>query len=160
DFDGWARLGNSGWAYGDLLRYFRRSEHNVRGASETRGTGGPQHVSDLRDPHPLARAFVDAAVQVGIPRADDFNDGKLEGVGLAQVTLTRGRRCRTADGYLKPVERRANLTVMTGAHVTRLVVENGRAIGVACVRDGAPQTFRSEREVILSGGAFNSPQLL
>jgi choline dehydrogenase len=160
DFDGWASLGNAGWAYADVLPYFRRSEHNERGESDTRGTGGPLNVSDLRDPNPLAQAFVAAAVELGIPRTADFNGGRFDGVGLAQVTQKRGRRWSAADAYLRPAKRRSNLTVLTGAHATRIILEGTRAVGVECVRDSVPQMILSDREVVLCGGALNSPQLL
>ena len=160
DFDEWAALGNSGWSYEDVLPYFKRSENNSRGASEYRGAGGPLEVCDPRDPNPVSVAFVRAAVECGIPRNDEYNGATQDGVALVQVNQKRGRRHSTNEGYLRTVHRRSNLTVMTGAHATRVVFEGSRAIGVAYVRGGREEIARADGEVLLCGGAFNSPQLL
>jgi choline dehydrogenase len=157
DYDEW---GLDGWHYDELLPYFRRAERNVRGADAFHGAHGPWHVSDLRDPNPLARAFVDAAAETGIPRNRDFNGPELDGVGLVQVMQRNGRRWSAADAYLRPVRRRANLTVLTDAHVTRVLVRDGRAEGIAYRHRGSGQVARARREVILSAGAIGSPQLL
>lgn len=145
DFDGWAALGCEGWSYEELAPCFARS---------------PVTVSYQRDPSPLTLAFVEAAVAGGIPPNDDFNGERLEGVGLVQVTQRRGRRSSTATAYLRPARRRRNLTVLTGAHATRVLADGGRAVVVTCVRDGHPWEARAEREVVLSAGSVGSPQLL
>jgi choline dehydrogenase len=160
DFDHWRELGNAGWGYNDVLPYFLRAEDNQRGASEYHATGGPLAVSDLRAYHPLTKAFVDAAVEAGLPRNPDFNAATQEGAGFFQVTQRNSRRWSAADAYLKPSMSRANLTVRTGAHAARVVVENGRATGVEFIAGGRREAACASREVILSGGAVNSPQLL
>jgi choline dehydrogenase len=152
DFDGW---GIPGWGFADLLPYFKKAENQHRGADDWHGTGGPLEVADLPDKHELCDAFIASAERLGIPRNDDFNGARQEGTGYYQATACRGRRCSTATGYLRPAEKRANLTVRTGALVTRIVFEGKRAVGVEC----QGKVF-SGREIILSGGAFNSPQLL
>ena len=160
DYDSWRdEYGCAGWGYTDLLPYFRRAEDNSRGASAYHGTGGPLAVCDGHAA-PLTRAFVKAAEECGQPANDDFNGAQQDGVGTYQVTQRRGRRCSTADGYLRPALPRPNLTVQTDSLVTRVAVEDGRAAAVHYLRGGAAQTARAEREVILSGGAVNSPQLL
>ena len=160
DYDHWAALGNDGWRYDDVLPYFKRAEHNERGADAYHGTGGPLNVADLRSPTPLSHVFVEAAAEIGLPRNPDFNGARQEGVGFVQVTQKRGRRWSAARAYLRPARRRRNLTVLTGAHVTRVLMEGRRAVGVAYVRDGLEGTAHAVREVILSGGAIGSPHLL
>jgi choline dehydrogenase len=160
DYDEWRDAGNEGWGYDDLLPYFRRSENQERGVSRYHSVGGPLCVSDLRDANPVSRAFVEAGVEAGLPANDDFNGARQEGVGFYQVTQKRGSRHSTAAAFLVPALRRSNLTVATHAHVTRVVIENGRATGVEFVRGGKTERATAEREVILSGGAINSPQLL
>jgi choline dehydrogenase len=160
DYDTWAALGNDGWSYDDVLPYFRRSEHNELGPSPYRGTGGPLVVAALRDPNPATHAFLEAAHQVGIERSVDVHAARQEGVDYTQVTQKRGRRWSAADAYLRPAMRRANLTVTTGAHATRVLFEGRRAVGVEYVRDGRRESARAAREVVVAGGAINSPQLL
>jgi choline dehydrogenase len=161
DYDGWAALGNEGWAYDDVLPYFKKSENNTRGASRFHGAGGPLDISDVRDPNPITLAMIDAAAAIGIPRTDDFNREDQTGVGLNQVTQRRGRRASTAFAFLKPIRKRKNLTIVTGALVSRVRIENGRAVGVEYVdARGRVHTAHAEREVVLSGGTINSPQLL
>ncbi len=160
DYDGWAAAGNTGWGSADVLKCFLRMEDFARAALPQRGRGGPQRIEDLRDPNETTRAFVRAAVAAGIPENTDINGERNDGVGLTQVSQKRGRRWSAADAYLRPARRRPNLTVMTGAHVTRVVFEGGRATGVEFVQAGQPQTVRAEREVILAAGAVNTPQLL
>jgi choline dehydrogenase-like flavoprotein len=160
DYDGWADRGLRGWGYADVLPYFKRAEDNERGENEYHGVGGPLAVSDGRSRNPLVDAFVEAAVEAGIERNADFNGAEQDGVGLYQVTCRNGMRCSAAAAYLRPVEERENLTIRVGALVTRVVVEGGRAVGVEAVVDGGPQILRASREVIVSGGAYNSPQLL
>jgi choline dehydrogenase len=160
DYDAWAAAGNKGWSYADLLPYFRRSEDFARGRSPWHGVDGPQRIEDLRDPSEATRAFIDAAVAAGIPPNDDVNGARGEGVGPTQVTQCGGRRWSAADAYLKPARRRGNLTVVTGAHATRVVFEGQRAVGVEYVLGGTRHVARAEREVVLSAGTINSPQLL
>ncbi len=161
DYDQWAAQGNSGWSYADLLPYFRRNEHNARGADHWHGTGGPLHVSDAREPNPTSLKFVEAATQCGLPRNEDFNGAEQEGAGLYQVTQDDGRRWSAARAYLTPIrDTRPNLHVVTGAQATRILLEGRRAVGIEYVHNGQTMQAHCEREVILSGGAINSPQLL
>jgi len=160
DYDHWKSLGNEGWGFDDVLPYFKKSEHQERGASEFHGAGGAVNVADLRFVNPLTRAFLAAADEVGIPKNPDFNGPAQEGAGLNQVTQKNGRRHSAADAYLRPALGRRNLTVVTHAHATRVLIEKHRAAGVAYVRHGKEIQARADREVILSGGAINSPQLL
>jgi choline dehydrogenase len=160
DYDGWAELGNDGWAWNDVLPYFRRSEHFGRGASRWHGSSGPLYVEDQRDPSPLTRAAVAAAVEAGIPAVDDINGATQEGVTLSTVTQHRGRRWSTADAFLRPARKRSNLTVVTGAQTSRVLFDGRRAIGVEYAVDGATRQAMARKEVIVSAGAINSPQLL
>jgi len=160
DYDEWAALGNEGWSYDDVLPYFLRSEDNSRGPSAYHGTGGPLAVSDLRSPHPWSRALVESAVAAGHRDNPDFNGESQDGAGLYQVTQRRGKRCSTAVAYLHPAMSRPNLTVLTHALTTRVVVQAGRAVGVEYRRGGATSTVRVSGEVLLAGGSVNSPQLL
>jgi choline dehydrogenase-like flavoprotein len=160
DYDRWAAEGNAGWGFDDLLPYFKKSEHNERGADAWHGTGGPLNVMDLRSPNRFGPVFVDAAAQAGYPRNTDFNGPTPEGVGLYQVTQKNGERGSVAKAYLTPNLGRSNLTVMTGAHTTRVLMEGERAVGVEVRVDGALQQLKARREVLLSAGALQSPQLL
>jgi choline dehydrogenase len=161
DYDEWAELtGDNSWSYEHVLPLFRRMEDNSRGADQFHGIGGPLRVEDLRSPHAWTRAVVQSAVAAGYPRNDDFNGATQEGVGQHQVTQKRGRRWSSADAYLHPAERRPNLTVRTGALTTRVLVSDGRATGVEYRSGGQVHTVHATREVVLSGGAVNSPQLL
>ena len=160
DFDHWRQLGNAGWSHADVLPYFRKSEDNERGASEHHGAGGPLGVSDIRDKHPLATAFIDAAVECGYPRNDDFNGADQEGAGFYQNTMRGGVRSSTAAAYLKPARRRDNLHVVSEALTTRLLFEGRRATGVEYMVGGDKRVAYANAEVIVAAGAFNSPQLL
>jgi choline dehydrogenase len=161
DYDEWAELtGDPSWSYDQVLPLFRRMEDNARGADRYHGTGGPLRVENLRSPHPWTRAVVESALAAGYPRNDDFNGDVQEGVGQYQVTQKRGRRWSAADAYLHPAMDRPNLTVLTGALTTRVLVSDGRATGVEYRRGGRVHTAVAAREVVLSGGAVNSPQLL
>jgi choline dehydrogenase len=160
DYEHWKSLGNDGWGFSDVLPYFLKSENQERGASKYHGRGGPMCVSDLRYVNPVTRAFLAAANELGIPGNPDFNAASQEGAGLHQVTQRNGRRHSAADAFLKPALARPNLTVLTGAHATRVLVEKDRAIGVEYVLNGSIQTVSAGSEVILAGGAVNSPQLL
>lgn len=160
DFDHWRQLGNSGWSYADVLPYFRRAEDQQRGEDRLHGVGGPLAVSDQREPNPLCDAFIKAGVEQGLPLNHDFNGEHQEGVGYFQTTSRNGRRCSTAVGYLNPAKSRSNLRIETHAHVTRVKIENGTACGVEFVQKGIARSARASGEVILCGGAVNSPQLL
>ena len=161
DFDGWRdQHGATGWGYDDVLPYFVASEGNTRLGAPYHGQDGPLHVEDRRYTHPLSHAWVESAVAGGLKPNDDFNGAEQEGAGLFQVTCRKGRRWSVAKGYLEPALDRPNLTVRTGALATRIVLEGGRAVGLAYQHGGSEQTAYADREVLLCGGAINSPQLL
>ena len=160
DFDHWRQLGNAGWSFTDVLPYFRRAEDQERGEDELHGVGGPLSVNDVSEPHPLCEAFIEACEQAGIPRTDDFNGATQEGAGYFQLTTRKGRRWSTARGYLAPARKRGNLAVVSNALTTRVLFDGRRAVGVEYRKDGVTHTARANGEVILSSGAFNSPQLL
>ena len=160
DHDHWQSLCGAGWGYDDLLPYYKQAENQQHGASEFHGSDGPLSVADLRSPHMLSQAFLAACVETGLPRNPDFNGAAQEGVGLFQVTQKNGQRHSTAAAYLKPVLSRPNLTVRTGAHATRILFEPQRAVGVEFIHAGKHERTSANREVILCGGAINSPQLL
>lgn len=161
DFDTWRDShGCEGWGYADLLPYFRRAEDQQRGETPYHGVGGPLRVEDLRYRHPLTKAWVQSARALGLAANGDFNGAGQDGVGFYQVTHKRGKRWSTAAGYLHPAESRPNLTVVTDALATRVLMENGRATGVRYEARGETVEARAEAEVVLSGGAVNSPQLL
>jgi len=171
DYDRWAALGCEGWGYDDVLPYFRRSECNQRNAGRDdlwHGGSGPLHVSDLRTPNPFSQRFVRAAAQAGVPLNDDFNGAEQEGVGLFQTTQFNGERWNAARAYLHRGNRddlthnggRKNLSVMVDTQALRVMFDGKRATGVQAVRGGQSVTLRARREIIVSGGAFHSPQLL
>ena len=160
DFDHWRQLGNTGWSFDDCLPYFKRAEHQTRGRDEYHGVEGPLCVSDVAHDNPICKAFIESAVACGVPRNDDFNGAVQDGVGYHQTTTRNGRRCSTAVGYLRPAMKRPNLQVVTNALSERILFDGTRAIGVEYRRDGVTTTVRAAREVILCGGAINSPQLL
>jgi choline dehydrogenase len=157
DYDEW---GVPGWSAADLMPYFLKAEDNERGASRWHGAGGPLSVSEGRSRNVMASAFVEAGVQAGLARNEDFNGDEQDGVGLYQVTMRGGMRASAAVAYLHPVSERANLTVMPYMLVQRVLFEGTRAVGVEASQLGQLQQLRAEREVILCGGAYNSPQLL
>ena len=160
DYDEWRDLGNPGWGYDDVLPYFKRAEDNARGADEFHGAGGPLRVEDPRWVSGLGRAFVSAGVAAGFPANADFNGAAQDGFGVYQVTQRRGERWSTYKAYLRPAMERPNLTVQTHALTHRVLVEGGRATGVAYTHRGVAETARAEREVLLCGGAVASPHLL
>lgn len=160
DYDHWRQLGNTGWSYDDVLPYFRKSEDQQRGADEYHSVGGPLAVSDVTEPHPLAEAYLEAATQAGHPRNPDSNGASQEGFGYVQWTTRKGRRSSTAVGFLRPARKRANLTVTTNAHATRLLFSGTRTIGVEYRQGDQLRTAHAQGEVIVAGGAYNSPQLL
>jgi choline dehydrogenase len=160
DYDHWAALGNNGWNYDAVLPYFRRSEDSSRGPSEQRGVGGELTIEELRTVNITTRAFIEAAHRAGIPQCVDVNSDCQDGVDYSQVTQRRGRRCSVATSHLAPALKRPNLTVLTGAQTTRIIIENGRATGIEYLRNGQRESARADLEVIVSGGAVNTPQLL
>lgn len=160
DYDHWAAQGNPGWAWADVLPYFKRSENNERGANEWHGTGGPLNVKDLTTPNRFGPVFVEAGVQAGYPRNADFNGAEQEGVGMYQVTHRDGERFSAAKAYLTPHLNRPNLQVITGAHTTRVLMEGRRAVGVEYRQGGALRQIKATREVLLCAGALQSPQVL
>jgi choline dehydrogenase len=160
DYDHWLSLGNQGWGWKDVLPDFLRMERNSRGASELHGDRGPQWCSDIRGRHELMEAIIRAGEEIGVPRNDDFNGSRQEGVGYYQLFTRRGWRCSSATGYLRPARRRSNLEVRTGAQATRILFEARRAVGVEYRRGGKLEQARAAREVIVSAGAIQSPQLL
>lgn len=157
DFDEWKQ---PGWSYSDLLPYFKKSEDNERGESFFHGTGGPLAVSEGRSNNPMSAAFVEAGAQAGFPVNDDFNAAEQDGFGFFQLTQRDGKRASTATAFLHPAAGRPNLTIETDVQVHRVLVENGRAVGVTGARLDEAMTVRATREVILCAGAYNSPQLL
>lgn len=160
DYDHWAAEGNPGWAWAEVLPYFKRAENNERGGDAWHGSGGPLNVADLRSPNRFGRLFVEAAVQAGFPENRDFNGAEQEGVGPYQVTHRNGERLSAAKAYLTPNLGRPNLRVITGAHATRVLMDGRRAVGVEYRQDGQLQQLRASREVLLCAGALLSPQLL
>jgi choline dehydrogenase len=160
DYNHWHSLGNPGWAWPDVLPYFRKSERQARGESELHGAAGPLYVSDPVDPHPFSLEFVDAAVTRGFPRNPDFNGPEQEGTGLYQVTVRGGRRQSTAVAFLHPVRDRSNLTLIGGAEADCVLFEGQHAVGVQLDSAGVVATARANREVILCAGAINSPKIL
>ena len=160
DYDRWLALGNTGWGWNDVLPHFIRMEHNSRGADEYHGASGPQWCSDITRRHELMDAIIDAGKELGVPRNDDFNGARQEGVGYYQLFTHHGWRCSTAVGYLKPARKRPNLEVRTGAQATRVLFEGSRAVGVEYRRGDKIEQVRAAREVILCAGAIQSPHLL
>ncbi len=160
DYDHWSELGNYGWSYDEVLPYFKKAENAERGPSEYHGIGGPLNVMERPHTGALSHAFVQAGVELGYPANDDFNGPSQEGFGVYQVTQKMGRRHSAAVGYLHPALSRSNLTLETQALATKLLFDGSRAVGIAYLRDGVEQEVRVNKEVILSGGAVNSPQLL
>ena len=160
DYDEWAAMGFAGWGYEDVLPYFKRAEDNERGASRYHGVGGPLSVSESRSMHPVVEAWVEAAGQAGIPHNDDLNGAGQDGAGRYQVTQRDGRRCSAAVAYLHPAVARGNVEVVTDARVYRILFDGGRAVGVEYMRHGRLEQVRADRDVILSAGAYHSPQLL
>ncbi len=160
DYDNWAALGCTGWSYADVLPYFKRSERNIRGADAHHGDAGPLWVNEQVSPNQGTVDFVEAAASLQIPRNDDFNGAMQEGVGLYQVTQNNGERWSSARAYVEPNRNRANLSVITNVTVQRIVIENGRATGVAYTKGRSEHRLNARHAVILCAGAFGTPQLL
>jgi choline dehydrogenase len=160
DYDAWAAMGFDGWGWDDVLPYFIRTEDNERGASDLHGIGGPLRVSENRSRYRTSEAFIEAGAQAGLVRNEDFNGPEQDGVGWYQVTQRDGMRCSAAVAYLHPALERPNLTVQTDAHATRILLDGMRAIGVEVDQGNELKEIRADREVILSAGTYQSPQLL
>ncbi|AZO66790.1 MAG: choline dehydrogenase [Mesorhizobium sp.] len=161
DFDAWAAAGNPGWGFDDLLPAFKALEDNQAGADQWRGGGGPLHITDCsKAVHPLTKRYLAAASQAGLPFNPDFNGASQEGVGIYQITTRNGRRMSAARAFLRPAMKRKNVRVEINALATRILFEGKRAVGIEYLQNGETKTARAGREVILSGGSINSPQLL
>jgi choline dehydrogenase len=159
DYDNWRQRGCEGWDWEHVLPFFKKAENQERGADEFHGVGGPLNVSNPVKT-PLGDAMVQAAVEAGIPANNDFNGARQEGVGYYQTTTGNRRRWSAAKAYLNPAKKRANLTIATNAHATRVLIEDGRAAGVEYRTPGGLVTARCRREIVVSGGVYGSPQLL
>ncbi|HEX7907718.1 MAG TPA: choline dehydrogenase [Paraburkholderia sp.] len=160
DYDRWAALGNRGWSWQECLPYFRKLEHNELGESPTRGVDGPLWASTIKQRHELVDAFIAASNRLGVPTVEDFNQGDQEGVGYYQLTTRHGWRCSTAVAYLKPARSRPDLHIETDALASTILFEGTRAVGIRYVQHGKTQEVRARREVVLTAGALQSPQLL
>ncbi|MFO1350458.1 MAG: choline dehydrogenase [Gammaproteobacteria bacterium] len=160
DFNHWRQLGNTGWSWEDVLPFFKKAEDQSRGGDAHHGVGGPLAVVDsMRSP--LADAYIRACQEAGIPRNDDFNGASQEGAGYFQLTNTRkGRRCSSAVAYLRPAQKRSNLRIAVNALASRIVFEGARAVGIVYRQQGVERSARAGKEIVLCGGAINSPQLL
>ncbi|HEY5208811.1 MAG TPA: GMC family oxidoreductase N-terminal domain-containing protein [Stellaceae bacterium] len=160
DYDQWRQMGLDGWSFEDVLPHFKRVEHDSRGATPYHGDAGPLAISRTPEANRLTPLFIAAAREAGIPFNDDQNGATSEGMGVPDLTIDRGERASTYSAFLRPAMGRPNLTVETHAQATRLVIERGRATGIEYLRDGKLQKAHAAREIVLSGGAYNSPQLL
>jgi choline dehydrogenase len=160
DYDGWRQLGCEGWGWEDVRPYFLRAQNQERGAGPHHAVGGPLNVSDVTQTHQVSDAVIEACQEAGIPRNDDINGESQEGAGYYQLTVKNGQRCSAAVAYLHPAMSRPNLTVETGALAAKVIIENARATGVEFIQNGGRRKAKATREVILAGGAINSPQLL
>lgn len=164
DYDLWSELGCSGWSYNEVLPYFKKSENNIRGANEYHGADGPLHVSEVVAPHDITSKWIYSGIASGISFNNDFNGEVQYGIGPCQVTQfhgnKRGQRCSSAAAYLHPIQDRKNLTIITNAHATKIILDNKKAVGVEYVKSGKYQNIYSDSEVILSAGSFQTPQLL
>jgi choline dehydrogenase len=161
DYDGWRQMGAAGWSYADVLPYFRRTESSWRGAGRYHGGDGPLAVSPVDGDHLLTEPVRQAVLAAGFAESEDLSGEQQEGFSRCEVTVDRrGRRASTSRAYLRPALKRPNLTMISRAQVTRVLIEDGRAVGVEYLQDGQTRQLRARKEVILSGGAYNSPQLL
>ncbi len=160
DYDNWAAMGCTGWSYSDVLPYFKKAESNERGGDEFHGEGGPLFVSNQRSPNPASHSFVEAAAALQLRRNDDFNDDSQDGFGLYQVTQREGERWSAARAYVEPIREQGNVSIRTNTIVERLVIEQGRVTGVMVKRGRRSEMIYAKSGVILSAGAFNSPQIM
>ncbi|MBT4520402.1 MAG: GMC family oxidoreductase [Halieaceae bacterium] len=160
DYDSWEAQGNKGWGYQHILPYFKKAQNQTRGADDYHGSGGPLHVRDIERPSSSSERLILAAMQAGYPYNPDFNGEQQEGVGAYQVTMKGRQRCSAAQGYLQPVMGRSNLAVVTGAEVSEIITRDGKAEGVSYSTAEQTCSATASKEVIISAGAFRSPQLL
>jgi choline dehydrogenase len=160
DYDHWRQMGCEGWSFADVLPYFKRAEHNENGGNDFHGGDGPLYVSNGKSTNPLFRTFVQGGIDAGFPTTKDFNGFQQEGFGPYQLTIKNGKRWSAASAYLTPVIDRPNLKIESEAHVGRILFDGKRAVGVDYIQDGKKVEASATREVILSGGAVNSPQTL
>ena len=160
DKDGWRQMGLEGWSLADALPYFKRAEHNENGGDDFHGGEGPLRVSNTKSGNPLFRAFIQAGSEAGFKQTSDFNGEQQEGFGPYQVTIHKGERWSAAKGYLTPILSRKNLTIESNAHVSRILFDGKKVTGVEFIQNKQPVKVTATREVILSGGAVNSPQTL
>jgi choline dehydrogenase len=160
DYDHWQQLGNPGWGFDDVLHYFKKSEDQQRGSNKFHGIGGPIAVSDPAGGHPICDAFINAAEQLGHKRNNDFNGPQNDGFGYLQFTIRNGRRSSASTGYIKPARKRKNLKISTLSHVTKIIFEGTKAVGIEYLRNNKRHTALTNREILLSGGAINTPQIM
>ena len=161
DYNEWAAMGNKGWGYDDVLPYFKRSENNEDFGEPWHGKGGPLNVCWSHEPRPMGKAFIQGCMENGIPFNEDYNGADQEGASMLQFTIKDNRRHSTAGAFLKPVLQRKNLTVRTGCHVSRIIIENGKAKGVEIIKGKKnTESIYCSKEIILCAGAFQSPQIL
>ena len=160
DYDRWAASGLTGWSYAATLPYFRRSETWARGGNDYRGGDGPLSVVPASAQDPLLEAFIEAGAASGLPYNEDYNAAYQDGMGRGQFTIKQGRRHTAADAYLRPAMARGNVTLVSQAHVLRVMIEGTKAVGIEYSRQGKIETVRARREILLSAGTFNTPQLL
>ena len=160
DYNIWAQMGCTGWSYDDVLPYFRKAENNERGESDVHGAGGLLDVSDIKEQGTICDAMVRAGMEIGLPYNDDINSGEQEGIGPHQATIRNGRRASTAQAYLKPARQRPNLHIQPNATAYKVMFIGKKAVGVAYLKGNTPAEAQATCDVILCGGAFNSPQLL
>ncbi len=160
NYNQWEREGNRGWGWQSVLPYFIKAEHQERGANKFHGVNGPLNVSDLQCPHEISLAFIKGCIELGYPLNNDFNNGEQEGFGLYQVTIKNGQRCSAANAYLDPIKSRENLCLKERCLVSKVIIESGVCTGVQYVQDGAVKKALCRKEVILSAGALNTPQIM
>lgn len=160
NYNQWEKEGNKGWSWKEVLPYFLKAEHQERGASEFHGVKGPLNVSDLRSPNEMSLAFIKGCHELGYPLNDDFNNGEQEGFGLYQVTIKEGQRCSSANAYLDPAKNRNNLQVKTNCLVSKVIIESNICVGVEYIEDGKVKSAKCHKEVVLSAGTLNTPQIM
>ncbi len=160
DYEHWHDLGNDGWSWDEVLPYFKKAEGNDRLGEPLHSQIGPLRASSIKKPHPLVEAFIKSANQLGVPTTDDFNNLQQEGVGYYQLSTHNGLRCSAAKAYLKPIKSRQNLSIITNAQVSKILFKDLQAVGIEYIQGGSKHQITSQKEIILSAGALQSPQLL
>jgi choline dehydrogenase len=160
DYDHWHDLGNDGWSWDEVLPYFKKAEGNDRLGEPLHSQIGPLRASSIKKTHPLVEAFIKSANQLGVPTTDDFNNLQQEGVGYYQLSTHNGLRCSAAKAYLKPIKSRQNLSIITNAQVSKILFKDRQAVGIEYIKGGSKHQIASQKEIILSAGALQSPQLL